>query len=114
MAVIPRGPDHEGTSFMADESVARIPRTRTARYYRCDYPFLELLEEIFGIGQFSLRSAFMGVPPANKKRATALCRWASRTADGDTKAAGDLLRAWAKKNGVGTYDRRLRTKEGRA
>lgn len=92
---------------MATSSVSRTTRTRTTRHHRCDYPFLELLEEDYGIDQYSLNKAFMGMPAAPKKQAIALCEWATRQAGGDPDRAGELLRAWAKKNGAGTYSRRL-------
>src|SRR5215210_6264067 len=93
---------------MAKNSVPCGTRAvRTARQPRCDYRFLELLEADFGISQFSLRSAFMGVPPTTKKQAIVLCEWAIRVAGGDPEEAGDTLRAWAKKNEVGSYDPRL-------
>ncbi len=92
---------------MIDESVARFTRPSSTRHHRCDYQFLKLLEADFGISQFFLRSAFMGVPPATKKQAIALCEWAIRVAGSDPEDAGDTLRAWAKKNEVGSYDRRL-------
>ncbi len=93
---------------MAKSSLPRGRRTaRTTRHLRCDYLFLELLEEDFGISQFSLRSAFMGVPPATKKQAIALCEWAIRVAGSDPEKAGDALCAWAKKNEAGSYDPRL-------
>jgi len=72
-----------------------------------DYEFLGLLNEDFGIDLFSLNRAFMGVPPAPKKQAISLCEWAVRSAKGDVDEAGKALRAWAKKNGKGQYDRRL-------
>ena len=77
------------------------------RHHYCDYAFLELLEEDFGINQWSLRFAFMGVPPAPKKQAIALCEWAAKAAKEDSEEAGDLLRAWARKHEVGLYDRRI-------
>jgi hypothetical protein len=80
---------------------------RSSRHHRCDYEFLELLESDFGIPQFSLRQAFMGVPPAPMRQAIALCGWAIRTSGGDVDEAGDDLRAWAKKHEVGQYDPRL-------
>jgi hypothetical protein len=49
----------------------------------------------------------MGVPPAPKKQAIAVNEWAIKAADGDPEEAGRALRAWAKKHGVGQYDRRL-------
>jgi len=70
-------------------------------------PFLGLLEEDFGIDTYSLTKAFLGVSPAPKKAAIQLCEWAIRSAKGDAEKAGDALRAWARKNGCGQYDRRL-------
>jgi hypothetical protein len=49
----------------------------------------------------------MGCPSAPKKAAIALCEWAVRSAKGDFDEAGKALRAWARKNGKGAYDRRL-------
>lgn len=92
---------------MATSSVARATRTRTTRHHRCDYPFLELLEEDFGIAPFALRCAFMGVPASPKRQAIALCEWAVRAGGGDPDKAGDALRAWARKHGCGAYDPRL-------
>lgn len=92
---------------MATSSVALSTRTRSTRHHRCDYPFLELLEEDFGISQFALRSAFMGIPAAPKSQAIALCEWAVKAAGGDPDQAGDALRAWARKHGRGAYDPRL-------
>jgi len=66
-----------------------------------DHEFLVLLNEDFGIDLFSLNRAFIGVPPAPKKQAIALCEWAIRAAKGDVDEAGKALRAWAKKNGEG-------------
>lgn len=79
------------------------PAPPTTRYHRVDYEFLGLLNEDFGIDFFSLNQAFMGVPPAPKKRAIALCEWAIRSAGGDEDEAGKALRAWAKKNRAGKY-----------
>lgn len=88
------------------------PRTRrTTRHHRVDEDFLALLEEDFGIPMFSLNQAFDGVPPAAKKEAIALCEWAIRSAGGDVDEAGDALRAWARKNRRGRYDRRLQDNE---
>lgn len=88
-------------------ATSSVSRTRTTRHHRCDHAFLELLEEDFGISRFALCSAFMGVPAAPKRQAIALCEWAIRAAGGDPDRAGELLRAWAKKHGAGTYSRRL-------
>ena len=68
---------------MAQKSLARGCSTC---HHRCDYSFLELLEEDFGIRQFSLRQAFMGVPPAPKKQAIEVCEWAIRRADDPVEA----------------------------
>jgi hypothetical protein len=83
------------------------PTTRTTRHHRVDEAFLALLEEDYGIDAYSLHKAFLGVPPAPKKQAIALCEWAIRAAKGDVEEDGKALRAWAKKSGKGTYDRRL-------
>jgi hypothetical protein len=85
---------------VAETTIARTQRTRTTREYRVDENFLALLEEDFGIDQY-------GVPPAPQKQAIALCEWAIRSAKGDVDEAGNALRAWARKNGCGQYDRRL-------
>jgi hypothetical protein len=72
---------------------------RTTRHIRCDEDFLEvLLEEDFGIPEFALSNAFMGVPAEPKKSAIALCEWASRADD-----PGRALLAWARKNHRGTF-----------
>ena len=96
---------------MSDTSLAHPAHESTTpdstRHHRVDYEFLGLLNEDFGIDFFSLNSAFMGVPAAPKRQAIALCEWAIRSAKGDTDEAGKALRAWAKKNGHGQYDRRL-------
>jgi hypothetical protein len=83
-----------------------LPSKRSTRQFRCDHEFLELLEEDFGISQFTLRSAFMGseATAAPKKQAIELCEWAIRTAKGDTDEAGRALRNWARKRSVGTFD----------
>jgi hypothetical protein len=87
----------------------RIPhrRDRSTRHLRCNHEFLDLLEEDFGISQFALRSAFMGVPAAPKKQAIKVCEWASEATNaskGNTDDAGRALRNWARKHGVGTFD----------
>lgn len=85
-----------------------IPRAlRSTRHHRVDYEFLGLLNEDFGIDFYSLNQSFMGVPTASKRQAISLCEWAIRAAKGDAYEAGKALRAWAKKNGKGLYDRRL-------
>jgi hypothetical protein len=68
---------------------------------RCDHQFIELLEEDFGIPQFALSNAFMGVPAEPKKSAIALCEWAISEADDPARA----LLAWARKHGRGTFGR---------
>jgi hypothetical protein len=93
--------------LVTEHRIARFTRPSSRRHHRCDYPFLDLLEQDFGISQFSLRSAFMGVPPTPKRQAIALCELAVNAADGDPEEAGELLREWAKKQGVGSYDPRL-------
>src|SRR5215208_4184784 len=80
---------------------------RSTRHHHVDYEFLGLLNEDFGIDYYSLNQAFMGVPPAPKRQTISLCEWAIRSAEGDVDEAGKALRAWAKKNGKGQYDRRL-------
>ena len=93
--------------LVTEYRIARFTRPSSPRHHRCDYPFLDLLEQDFGISQFSLRSAFMGLPSAPKRQALALCELAIHAADGDPEEAGDLLRAWAKKRRVGIYNPRL-------
>jgi hypothetical protein len=75
----------------------------SSRHHRVDYEFLGLLNEDFGIDFYSLNKAFMGVPPAPKKQAIAVCQWAISIAEGDVEEAGKVLRAWAYKRGVGGY-----------
>ena len=85
-----------------------VPRAlRSMRHHRCDHEFLGLLNEDFGIGFYSLNSAFMGVPPSPKRQAISLCEWAIRSAKGDVEEAGRALRAWARKNGKGLYSEML-------
>src|SRR5829696_3831383 len=100
-------PESEATGDL--EHVSEIvPRALTStRYIRCDYEFLGLLNEDYGIDFYSLNQAFMGVPAAPKKQAISLCEWAIKVTTGDTYEAGRALRAWAKKHGKGQYDRRL-------
>ena len=69
---------------------------------RCDYRFLELLEEDYGIRQFHLRSAFMGAPAAKKADAIAVCERAIAETD-DPEEAGEIVRQWAKDRKVGSY-----------
>lgn len=92
---------------MAEKSLARERRERTTRHHRCDHAFLELLEEDFGIRQFPLRAAFIGVPSVPKKQAIKVCEWAAETARGDADRAGEMVRGWARRREVGGYDPRL-------
>lgn len=82
---------------------AAIYREKVERARRfCDYHFLELLEEDYGIRQFHLRAAFMGTPAAKKAEAIAVC--ARATAEtGDTEEAGEIVRQWAKEREIGSY-----------
>jgi len=75
-------------------------KVERARRY-CDYQFLELLEEDYGIRQFHLRAAFMGVP-ARKLGAIAVCELAIAETD-DPEEAGEIVRQWAKERKVGSY-----------
>ena len=85
-----------------------VPRAlRSTRHHRVDYDFLALLNEDFGIDFYSLNKAFMSVPPSPKRQAISLYEWAIRAAKGDAEEAGKALRAWAKKNGQGLYNRNL-------
>lgn len=74
------------------------PPTRTTRRYRCTEEFVQLLAEDFGIPEFALNMAFMGVPAEPKKGAIALCEWAAGTDD-----PARALLSWARKNGRGTF-----------
>lgn len=80
--------------------------SRSSRHIRVDEDFLALLEEDFGIEQQDLRAAFYGAPAAPKKQAIAICEWATYNA-GCPEQAGDAIRAWAKRRGVGVYKRAL-------
>ena len=82
---------------MAETSVHR-----TTRHHRVDEEFLTLLEEDYGIPAFSLRRAFLGMPPAPKKQATEVCEWATGKTN-DPDEAGRMVRAWAKNRQVGQY-----------
>src|SRR5215218_2027632 len=94
--------------MVSTESLQREERSvRTTGEYRVDHEFLGLLESDFGIDLFSLNRAFMGVPPAPKKQAIALCEWAIQAAKGDVDEAGKVLRAWAKKHVQGGYNPHL-------
>jgi hypothetical protein len=89
----------------------RVPANRrvekSSRHHRVDEEFLALLEQDFGVDTYSLHKAFMGVPPAPKKQAIAVCEWAIRSAAGDVDEADEALRAWAHKRGVGAYNPNL-------
>ena len=75
---------------------------KSTRRHRCDEDFLELLEQDYGIAQFSLRQAFLGMPPAPKKQAIEVCEWAvSNSMDPDGR--GRMVRGWAKNRKVGQY-----------
>lgn len=89
-------------SEAARRGAARERSVRSTRGHRSDEAFLELLEEDFGISQFSLRSAFLGIPSAPKKQAIAVCEWAVTKAH-DPEEAGDLIRRWARNRRVGLY-----------
>lgn len=93
MVNTPPGPGPRGRPLMASTSVHR-----STRHHRCDYAFLELLEEDFGIPYFALSNAFMGVPAEPKKAAISLCEWAVKTDD-----LARALLSWARKNGRGTF-----------
>lgn len=81
---------------------AAIYREKVERARRyCDCRFLELLEEDYGIRQFHLRAAFMGVT-ARKLDAIAVCERAIAETN-DPEDAGELVRQWAKERKVGTY-----------
>lgn len=91
---------------MATQSLAH-PAHPSTRHIRCDYEFLGLLNEDFGIDFYSLNKAFMGVPSTPKKQAISLCEWAVEATKGDVDEAGSALRAWARKNGAGLYKKEL-------
>ena len=88
---------------MQSVSVPSGPAVRTTRHHRVDDEFLGLLEEDFQIDAYSLRKAFFGVP---KKQAIAVAEWAVYNA-GCPEQAGEAIRHWARRRGVGLYDRRL-------
>lgn len=75
-------------------------KVERARRY-CDYHFLELLEEDYGIRQFHLRAAFIGVP-ARKLDAIAVCERATAEVD-DPEDAGEIIRQWARERKIGSY-----------
>lgn len=86
---------------MAAESVQQ-DRRRSTRRHRCDEEFLEILEQDFGIAQFSLRQAFLGMPPAPKKQAIEVCEWTATKSD-DPEERGRMVRGWARRRKVGQY-----------
>ena len=86
---------------------AKARDEKSTRHHRVDEAFLALLEEDYGIEQYSLRKAFYGMPAAPKKQAIAVCEWAIQAAAGDVEEASKALRAWARKRGVGLYSRQL-------
>lgn len=94
-------------TLAGDPFAAAVGRTGSTRNHRADEAFLDLLAEDFGVDAYSLRKAFMGVPPAPKRQCIELCEWAQEHADGDPERMGALLRGWAKRRGVGAYDPRL-------
>lgn len=85
---------------MAEASVHDAKRS--TRRHRCDEDFLELLEQDFGIEQFALRRAFLGMPPAPKKQAIEVCEWAATKSD-DPDERGRMVRGWARRRKVGQY-----------
>jgi hypothetical protein len=92
---------------MATTESSALAHPSTRLLHRVDHEFLGLLNEDFGIDFFSLNQAFMGVPASPKRQAISLCEWATCSAKGDIEEAGKVLRAWAKKNGTGLYDKAL-------
>lgn len=83
---------------MTQPSVARAG----TRHHRTDERFADLFEHDFGIRPFYGR-ALVGIP---KKQAIAVCQWAADNI-ADEEERGEAVVAWAKKRGVGRYDRRL-------
>ncbi len=83
-----------------DTRDSSAPRAhRMSRHHRCDYSFLEKLEEDFPeIPHSALVTAFLGMPAEPKKSAIALAEWASRADD-----PGRALLRWARKNGRGMF-----------
>lgn len=86
---------------MTQESVARGGR-RSTRHHRTDEAFARLLDQDFGLRPFH-SLALVGVP---KKAAIAVCAWAAENV-ADSEERGEAVVAWARKRGVGRYDRRL-------
>ncbi len=80
------------------ESLSR----RSTRRFACDYDFLELLREDFGIESRDLEASFIGPPSVPKLAAIGVCSWAeSKTENLDER--GRMIRAWARKCGLGSY-----------
>jgi len=79
------------------------PRTQhSTRHHRADRRFLDFFEEDFGIRAF-YAYALEGVP---MKQAIAVAQWAADNIR-ESEDRGKAVRAWARKRGVGQYDRRL-------
>ncbi len=83
---------------MAELSVARTG----TRHHRADRRFLDLFEEDYGTRAY-YAYALEGIP---KKQAIAVAQWAADHI-ADEEERGEAIQAWAKKRGVGRYDRRL-------
>ena len=84
---------------MIEQNIAQRGSTR---HHVTDERFAALLEGDFGISAFAAHS-LIGCP---KKAAIMVCAWAeSNIADADDRSAA--VRAWARKRGVGQFDRRL-------
>lgn len=91
---------------MADASVHHDSGNTkgSTRSHRVDEEFLGLLEEDYGIPAFSLRRAFLGMPPAPKRQAIEICEWAtSKAKTDDPEEAGRMVRGWARRRGFGQY-----------
>ena len=100
-------PEANPASDLKHVSEIVLRALRSTREHRVEYELLGLLNEDFGIDFYSLNQAFMGVPCAPKKQAISLCERAIGAARGDVEEAGRALRAWAKKNGKGQYNKHL-------
>lgn len=83
---------------MIESSVA----CKGTRHHRADRRFLDLFEEDFGIRAF-YAYALEGIP---MKQAIAVAQWAADNI-ADPEDRGAAVMAWARKRGVGHYDRRL-------
>jgi hypothetical protein len=80
----------------------QIIRRDSTRHHRADRRFLDLFAEDFGIRAF-YAYALEGIP---MKQAIAVAQWAADHI-ADEEGRGEAVQAWAKKHGVGRYDRRL-------